>query len=553
MRRLLFALLIFTMSSITTCFAQRSTPIIHSIEQLPYFCGARLNVLLSDFGPGHTYLLYRYKIEGMTVRSKIWRSQRVWSDYQRSSTFLFSKAEIANIGSKKLTFQVYEKLGHTDSSIDNIEILPSTVSINVTTRSENPNCDDAAGVAEVIINGGWRYLIFDGTTNTIVNMKTRFLDNLKAFTMEGDVRLKEPVSSLRGLVGVFGIDNVLEFGFRNGRPAAYISFERTSGGEGRFDFNSRFDMPNDGEWHNMVVRSNGSKMQILIDGNEYAAESKPFLRLLPDQPSDPHNLTIGAKVWRQSDRGLKGDISRVTFWNRALTNDELRNLRANPPKGNESGLLAAYNLDIRNETKLFPTLPPGASASRIDECTGIITGAQWSDKVSYELYQKKGSPARNVLVASGNTNSAVVRGLREGTYQFIATYDAGECSEVITTAPFSLISSHNIGAEIAVNDKNNLCEGKELIFNITKTTGGSSTPGVTFKYKWEACTDAVNYVEIPTTTPPSPPVLRHNVPAGRSSYRVHVETSDGSCAANSLPIDVSVNKKISTKPIKRVK
>lgn len=541
MRRLLFALLIFTMSSITTCFAQ--TPRIHSIEQLPYFCGARLNVLLSDFGPGHSYLEYCYRVEGNSS----------WSAFQKSSTFLFSKERLAIIGRKTLTFRVRERRYWSDDIIDRITIEPSNVSITVDTRSENPNCDDAAGVAEVIINGGWRYLTFDGTTRTIVNMPTRFLDNLKAFTMEGDIRLTEDVSSLNGLVGVFGIDNVLEFGFRNGRPAAYICYDKPVRGSGVFDFNSAFLMPNDHEWHNMVVRSDGSKMQILIDGNEYAGESKPIKRLKPDRLDRLHNLTIGAKVWRQDDRGLRGDISRVSFWNRALTNDELRNLRANPPKGNEAGLLAAYNLGIRNETKLFPTLPAGASSARIDECTGIITGAKWSDKVEYELYEKKVPPTRDVLIKKGNTNSAVVTGLREGTYQFIATYDAGECQETVTTAPFSLISSHNLGAEIDVNDKNNLCEGEELIFNVTKTTGGSSTPGVTFKYKWETCTDAINYVKIPTTTPPSPPVLRHNVPAGKSSYRVHVETSDGSCAANSLPIDIRANKKIITKPIKRIK
>jgi len=538
MRRILFTLLLFTLSSVDS-FAANPLEIL-TIEQLPYFCGARLNVLLSKTGHGPQYVRYSYQKKGGT-----------WSGWQESSTFLLSKEDIKNIGTgTQLRFKVKDDyyLSHVERLSNYIDLAPVNVKITVETQCSNPNCDDASGTAELIVKGGWRYLTFDGTTNTIVRAQTRFLDNLSEFTMEGDVRLTEDVGSLRGTVGVFGLDNILEFGFRNGKPAAYISYIDPSGRRRSYDFNSNFAMPNDKEWHNMVVRSYGDKMEILIDGNVYISGNKPFQRLTSDNAGFNTNLTIGAKVWNTSDRGINGDISRVSFWNRALSNQELRDLRANPPKGNEPGLLAAYNLDVRDQFNLLPTVPATTTAEYKQKCVGAITGARWSDKVSYVLKQKKGSLYDEIQ--TGNGSKAVVTGLSSGDYRFIATYDAGECIERTGPKDFTLSSTYNLGAEIRVDKDKNICEGTRLIFDVLNTTGGSSAPGVTLQYQWEVSTDATNYVEIPRGTRT---VLRHNVGAGATSYRVHVKTSDGVCEADSNTIPISANKKIITKPIKRIK
>lgn len=537
MRRILFTLLLFTLSS-SSLFAVNPLEIL-TIEQLPYFCGARLNVLLSKTGSGPQYVRYSYQKRGGS-----------WSAWQESSTFLFSKDEITNIGSKQLRFKVKDDYyyGSAHKYSNYIDLDPVNVKITVSAQSHHPNCDDASGTAELIVKGGWRYLTFDGTTSTIVRAETRFLDNLTEFTMEGDIRLTEDISRIRRTVGVFGLDNILEFGFRDGRPAAYISYIDPSGRRRSYDFNSNYYMPNDHQWHNMAVRSTGDKMEILIDGNVYISGSKPFKRLTSDNAGFNTNLTIGAKVWNTRDRGLNGDVARVSFWNRALSNDELRDFRASPPKGDERGLLAAYNLDVRDQNRLLPTVPPGMSDAERKKCIGAISGAQWSDKVNYVLNKKNGSIYDKIR--EGDGTRAVVTGLVSGDYQFIATYDAGECQEVTDPKEFTLTSTYELGAEIDITQGRNLCEGDEITLNVVKDTGGSNLVGVSLKYQWEVSGDLTNYVEIPGATSKH---VRHDVGSGKNAYRVHIETSDGVCKANSDYVSVSSNKKIVTKPIKRIK
>lgn len=536
MRRILLALLLFTFSSV--CVASKPLEIL-TVEQLPYFCGARLNVLLSKTGNGPQYVRYSYKIEDGS-----------WSVWQESSTFLFSKDEILKIGRDRIKFRVYDRSNPKGSVKESLYLYidPVNVKITVSSQSHHPNCDDASGTAELIVKGGWRYLTFDGTTSTIVRAETRFLDNLTEFTMEGDIRLTEDVSKLRGTVGVFGLDNILEFGFRNGKPAAYISFMPPTGRRQSYDFDSNYVMPNDHQWHNMAVRSTGDKMEILIDGNVYISGTKKFDHLTSDNAGFNTNLTIGAKVWNTSDRGINGDVARVSFWNRALSNDELRNFRASPPKGDEIGLLAAYNLDVRDQNRLLPTVPAGMSDADKEKCIGAISGAQWSDKVNYVLNKKNGSIYDKIR--EGDGTRAVVTGLVSGDYQFIATYDAGECQEVTDPKEFTLTSTYELGAEIDITQGRNLCEGDEITLNVVKDTGGSNLVGVSLKYQWEVSGDLTNYVEIPGATSKH---VRHDVGFGKNTYRVHIETSDGVCKADSDYVSVSSNKKIVTKPIKRIK
>jgi len=183
-------------------FPQSSGLEIIEIEQLPYFCGARLNVLVNNVGSGYENLRFTYKIN---------RAGESWSNPQHSSTFIFSKDKVNNIGSSEVLFYVgyegYSGINWIDYSSATIEDKQAVIDVNF--NQKRPNCEDASGNIEAVVTGGWRYLSFDGTTSSIVELPKQFLNNLNAFTMEGDIKLNEDVTGMPHFVGVFGIDNVL--------------------------------------------------------------------------------------------------------------------------------------------------------------------------------------------------------------------------------------------------------------------------------------------------------------------------------------------------------
>lgn len=483
---------------------------IDAIEQLPYFCGARLNVLVKNIDSGYENLRYVYKIKGGS-----------WSSPQVSSTFIFSREKIKEIGTQKLKFGVKYVKDNAYKKSDFISIIDKQAVVDVTFNSKEPNCEDASGSIEAIVKGGWRYLTFDGTFSSIVELPKQFLNNLSAFTMEGDVKLNENVSGMPEYVGAFGIDNVLEFGFRNGKPAAYISYYTGTINSKRkvsFDQTASSLFPNDRQWHNMVVRSDGSKLEILIDGNIVASDSRNFLYLTPDA-AGVHNVTIGSRVWNQNDRGLKGDVSRVSFWNRALSNTELRELRGNPPTPSSSGLIASYSLDVRDENFLYAVVP---NAENAEEYTGIIRNAQWSDKILYVLEKKING--KYEIIKTGSTRNTIIGDLSEGDYKFNVTYDAGECQNNAEELVFTLNSTLNLSADISMEAADNICEGDDITLKIDEVHGG--VEGQTPNYQWMKQQEDGTFVNIPDGVSANQIV---KVDKGSNIYKVHIETKNGKC------------------------
>jgi len=517
---------------------QSSSLEIIEIEQLPYFCGARLNVLVSNVGISYKNLKFIYKIN---------RAGESWSSPQESSTFIFSKEKVNNIGSAEVLFYV----GYQDYyGINWIDYASATIEdkqavIDVSFNHKRPNCEDASGNIEAVINGGWRYLSFDGTTSSIVELPKQFLNNLGAFTMEGDIKLNEDVSRMPHFVGVFGIDNVLEFGFRDGKPSAYISYYSGTENNKRkvsFDQTASSKFPNDKQWHNMVVRSDGTKLEILVDGNVVASDDKSFLYLSPDA-AGVYNVTIGAKVWNQSDRGLNGDISRVSFWNRALSDVELRSLRATPPTSSSVGLIASYSLDVRDGNKLHAVVPDGENA---DDYTGIITNAEWSDKIIYSLDKKVGGVFEENDPIS-TANKVMISDLSDGEYRFKVTYDAGECQSTNPDYYFTLESTSYLDADISMDSVDNLCEGDDITLKIDEIHGG--VEGELPNYQWMKQQEDGTYTNIIGGISDNQIV---KVGKGPNIYKVHIETKNGKCKTTiTKELKADAYTYVKTKPIIR--
>lgn len=80
-----------------------------------------------------------------------------------------------------------------------------------------------------------------------------------------------------------------------------------------------------------------------------------------------------------------GGVGRVTSWKRALTNDELRHLRENPPTGNESDLIAAYTMHKRKEDVLVGVKGIDGKMNNITWCDELTY--TWGKKILMEVIQ----------------------------------------------------------------------------------------------------------------------------------------------------------------------
>lgn len=533
-RKLLFVIL-FISSSIFSFNSVLAVQLkILDVEQLPCFGGARLNVLLDGIVPNMGNLRYSYKAYG----------ESSWSSEQNSSSFSFSENDLTNINDRTLSFRVrYRNNYHDYDVMDGINIIDKRIAVDVSYTPQNPNCGEVnGGGVNASITGGWRYLIFDGTQNTEVQIPAGFLNHLNAFTIEGDIKLNKDISTMTktDFIGTFGIDNILEFGFRKGKPGGYISFLKSDGKRGAFNLISNYKFPNDKQWHNMVLRSDGRTMEILIDGNVYASQSKEYVRLVSDNGKLSF-VTIGANVWNTKDKGLNGAVSRVSFWDRKLSNNELKDLRSNPPKGEELGLLAAYNFDVKVDKKLLPTLP--ASTANPGNYVGNIIGAKWSDKITYTL-NKLTTSGTFVYFTEGESSEAVIGNLTDGIYQFIATYDSGDGTVISSPYEFTIQSSSDLSARISYKVDHDLCEGDEIILKVDEVIGGAREGEPT--YKWMVLEDGI-YKKLPGGNVKFP---KTNVEAGVNSYKLLI--SSGTCIDHPVLLDVTSSPKIRTQAIVRM-
>jgi len=479
---------------------------INKIELVYYFCGTRANILLRSYGSGLQNL--RYSKDNI--------------HWQSSSSFDIQKT----IGQSSYTFYVKDLVTNTVVSMSK-EIIFKELTVDVKTDSERPNCGEAKGKVDATVSGGWRYLKFEQGSD-YVEIPAQYLIEETQFTMEGDIRLTESLDDLKrsGGVGVFGIDNTAEFGFQGGRPAGWMF----TGSGHNLNYSGSKYFPDDHEWHNIVLRYDGKKMQILVDGNEFESIDVDNQKLISE--SYDKNVTIGANVWGTGARSMIGDISRVTFWNKALTNEELSNLRENPPTGNEPHLLAAYTMHKRKDGVL-----EGVKGE-----TGVMHGVEWSDRLTYHWYEVD-KIDENTIIKDLGTNSKL-EDLPSGKYKLEVKYLAGSCGEKSYTYIFDLEDKKDLVATIDATQKGEFCNPIGNVLFSSKVIGGIA--GKIYTYQWEKSTDNKSFTSITGKTFET----MNSVPnSGANYYRLKV--TSGNCDVESDVLIINIGQPISTGRITR--
>ncbi len=92
-------------------------------------------------------------------------------------------------------------------------------------------------------------------------------------------------------------------------------------------------------WHFYAITYSGSALKIYYDGELMETEWGVTL------DTKPHDVYLG----RHGGDMFDGMIDEVSFWNKALTQSEIREMMHHPLTGQETGLLAYYDFDGRTD------------------------------------------------------------------------------------------------------------------------------------------------------------------------------------------------------------
>ncbi len=233
-------------------------------------------------------------------------------EYSLDGNSYGSSNQFSNLSPGSYTVYVRDKLtGYTVTNTFNVQ-APAPEEPDITGVISHCDCSGNNGSIDISMEGYETFIKFDGTTD----VKIGGFDYVGKtnFTIEGRIRVSEENYSFstRKFISLFGEDNTVEFGFINGKLSCYIA---TEGWAQTFEGTKQY--PNDGQWHHVAVRGDGSKIELLVDGDVKDTFSKSYSKLKVDS-GGAKDILVGDGVWGQSNEAFKGDIARLAFWEKYL-------------------------------------------------------------------------------------------------------------------------------------------------------------------------------------------------------------------------------------------
>ncbi|CAN1572161.1 Concanavalin A-like lectin/glucanases superfamily [Flavobacteriaceae bacterium] len=234
-----------------------------------------------------------------------------------------------------------------------------------------------------------------GSTSPIdshVDFGTTLLSNRAQFTGEGWIKFDK--SKYKNRMSLFGQNDVVEFGFENNNLRCW-----TAGG-GSVDY-ALTSYPADNAWHHIAVVANGTNLQFYIDGVSVATGGSGTTNY---GSNTSYTTKIGWGVMDAGGVGLVGEVFNLSFWNRALSLDEIAGLATGFTQYNSKqvGLLAGYSFNEGSGTSMSSV---GSVAP-----TGTLKGATipvWTDPSTYSW----------TSIPAGFTSSSInLTGLSPKTY-----------------------------------------------------------------------------------------------------------------------------------------
>lgn len=325
---------------------------------------------------------------------------------------------------------------------ENLRILftpSSNATKNATVRITNNDCDDATFEFDIEGTGFTPAtgLHFDGTDDHIsVNHNSSF--NTNTFTIETSFKTSsssagQSIIAKYDATGINGFSMNLNNSGRLLFEYAVPNSETTS--------SSNASGLNDGNWHHVALVFGNGRLIFYIDG---VLDNEITFSNIPETPTNTESLFIGYSGFNTIY--FNGEIDEVRYWSRVLCLDEINAQRGCELAGNESGLVAYYNL---NQGSIDANNTSETTAN--DETSNNLDGTL----TNFDL---TGSTSNWINTTANNISGTCAVAISEINVQ-------GNGNDILTgdTTP---ITSDNTDAGTV-----NVSSSKNMNFNVRNTNG----------------------------------------------------------------------------------
>ncbi|MDY8138013.1 LamG-like jellyroll fold domain-containing protein [Aquimarina sp. 2201CG5-10] len=227
---------------------------------------------------------------------------------------------------------------------ENLRILFTPASIgtkNATVRISNDDCDDATFTFAIEGTGFTPAtgLSFDGTDDHI-SINHNSVLNTSTFTIEAYFKTTSTAGG-QAIISKYDTTGINGFSlFLN--SSGGILFEYAVPNNESTSASSASGL-NDGNWHHIALAFGDGKVIYYIDG---VLDNEITFSNIPDAPTNTESLYIGYSAF--NNVYFNGDIDEVRYWSRTLCSDEITAQQSCELTGNESDLVAYYNLNQGN-------------------------------------------------------------------------------------------------------------------------------------------------------------------------------------------------------------